>query len=483
MTASPVAKPIVRVTPGGQLIGDSFENLEARLGIRADNQSSGSTYRLNPVGRNRQLMEWLHRGSWLIGAAVDHVADDMTRAGVDFSSAVKPEDVSKLQKSSKALIWPQLNATVKWSRLYGGAVAVMLIDGHDVSTPLDPETIRPGQFKGLLALDRWMVFPTINEPVTELGPDLGKPLYYRVTQSAPAFQNEHIHYSRVVRMDGVELPYWQAMAENGWGMSVVERIYDRVLAFDSTTQGAAQLAFKAHLRTLKIKGLTEILGGNATQQEVLAKRVAAIRRFQSNEGVTLLDDTDTFETHSYTFAGLDDLIMVFAQQLSGSLEIPLVRLLGQSPAGLNSTGESDLRNYYDGINAKQNARLKRPLSTVFDLLHRSELGKPPADDFDFEFEPLWQLSDSEKAEIAGAITTAVTTAFTSGAVTSRATILRELKQSSDVTGVWSNVSDEEIDEAEDEPPPVLGEGLPGDDPDAGVPKSGAKADKPDDGEE
>ncbi len=69
----------------------------------------------------------------------------------------------------------KLNKNIKWSRLYGGSLVVMMIDGQNVLTPLNPNTIGKGQFKGLRVLDRWMDQPTLEDLVTEMGPDYGKP--------------------------------------------------------------------------------------------------------------------------------------------------------------------------------------------------------------------------------------------------------------------------------------------------------------------
>ncbi|MFX5084763.1 phage portal protein, partial [Acinetobacter baumannii] len=84
------------------------------------------------------------------------------------------------QEMDRLQVWGRLNKTIKWSRLYGGAIAVMMIDGQNVSTQLNPNTIGKDQFKGLLVLDRWMVQPTLEDLVTELGPDYGTPRYYDV---------------------------------------------------------------------------------------------------------------------------------------------------------------------------------------------------------------------------------------------------------------------------------------------------------------
>lgn len=445
---------------------DSFQNVAARLGIGTDNLNSASSYGFNPVTRNRVLLEFMYRGSWLVGQAVDCVAEDMVRAGIDLESDDTPEDLNSVQKGILDLgIWSAIEDTIKWSRLYGGAIAVFLVDGQDVSTPLIMERVGKGQFKGLLVLDRWMVQPTLENTVAEFGPDLGMPVFYNVTANAPALSGKRIHYSRVIRMDGVALPYWQRITENGWGLSVLERLYDRMVAFDSTSTGVAQLVFKAHLRTVKVENLREILAAGGASEQALIKQFEMIRQMQTNEGLTLLDAKDDFEAHSFTFSGLSDVLVQFAQQISGSLQIPLVRLFGQSPAGLNSTGESDLRTYYDMIAQQQGSKLERGLSKVVELTYRTKHGRAPPDGFGLIFNPLWQMSDTEKATIAVGVTNAVTQAFDSGLV-DRPTAMKELRQSSDVTGVWSNITDEDIKVAEADPPPPPETAIIGGNPDA-----------------
>ncbi|EPF6052517.1 DUF1073 domain-containing protein, partial [Acinetobacter baumannii] len=310
----------------------------------------------------------------------------------------------------------------------------------------------------LMVLDRWMVQPTLEDLVTEMGPDYGKPKYYDVITDSVGLCNQRIHYSRVIRMDGVELPYWQSITENLWGQSVIERLEDRLTIFDSATLGAGQLVYKAHLRTYKVKKLREIIAAGGKFYDALVKQIQEIRMWQSNEGMTLMDADDAFETHQYSFTGLDNLLLQFGQQISGATGIPLVRLFGQSPAGLNATGESDLANYYDNINQQQEGRLRTPLQVLYAVLHMSVLGKPLPDSFSFKFASLWQLDDEKKANVAKGVTDAVLAAEEAGLI-KRSTALKELRQSSEVTGVFSHITDEEIKEADDEDPPPPGEGV------------------------
>ncbi len=443
------------VRPGARVTAtaaDSFQNFQARLGYGTGNVADGGSYGVNYLSRNRFQLEAMYRSSWICGKAVDTVAEDMTKRGIELNSDLEPGEESQLMALWQRLqIWDRLADTIKWARLYGGAIAVLLIDGQKLDTPLRVASVGRDQFKGLLVLDRWMAQPDLSTLVTDLGPSMGLPVFYSVTGGAGMALkgSTRIHYSRVIRLEGQDLPYFQRIAEMLWGQSVLERLYDRLLAFDSTTQGAAQLVYKAHLRTYKVDGLRDIIAMGGPALEGLIKQIEFIRSTQTNEGLTLMDAKDEFEAHAYQFGGLDTVLLQFAQQLSGALNIPLTRLFGQSPAGLNATGESDLRTYYDGINQEQERRLRTGIDVLLQVSHLSQFGQTLPEGTTFSFRALWQLTDAEKAAIAGQITTAVTQAQ-SGGVIGRQTALKELKQSSKITGVFSNITDETIAAADDD---------------------------------
>jgi phage-related protein (TIGR01555 family) len=451
---------------------DSFVNFAQRMGIGADNALSTAGYGFNPITRIRQNLEWMHRGSWLAGVVVDSVADDMTRMGVEILGDMKPDDMAKVHEDADTLgIMSQINDTIKWSRLYGGCIAAMMIDGQDMKTPLRLETVGKNQFRGLLVLDRWMVEPTLNDLVTQAGPDLGLPKYYRVTADAPALPRIMVHHSRCIRLEGIRLPYWQRVQENLWGLSVLERLYDRMIAFDSATTGAAQLVYKAYIRTYKVKDMRQIVAQGGPALAGLIAQVDFMRRFQGQEGITLMDSEDEFEgKEQNSFQGLDAALTQFAQQLSGAAEIPLVRLFGQSPHGFNG-GETDVRNYYDMIKQRQMRHLKVPLTKVYRCVAQSAGIKVP-DGFGLGFPSLWQLTDTEKADIAEKVQRAVQGAEEAGHITQKVA-MEELRQSSRTTGIFTNITDEDINAAEDKvlppPPPVVpgaeGAGLPGEDDD------------------
>jgi phage-related protein (TIGR01555 family) len=434
---------------------DSFQNLMAGLGIQTDNLSSGATYGFNPVTRQRLMMEWIHRGSWLGGVAVDLVADDMTRAGVTMKGSLKPDQEEAITEEIIRLkLWSRISQTIKWSRLYGGSIGVMLIDGQDPSTPFKIERVTNDQFKGMLVLDRWQVEPSLEEVITELGPDLGLPKYYKINMSARAYRGKKVHHTRCLRLLGVELPDQQAATENMWGISIYERLYDRMVAFDSATQGAAQLVYKAYLRTYSIEGLRTIAAAGGKAEQGMIKYLDMMRRFQSAEGITLLDSKDKFEGHVHqAFSGLGEVLMQFGQQLSGALQIPLVRLFGQSPAGLNSTGESDLRTYYDGILQNQTRDLLIPMTLMYRATAQS-LGIKLPKGFGISFKSLWQLTDKERSDVTQTTAEAIKGAYESGLI-QKDTALKELRTMSETTGIFSTITDEDIEDAEGEEAPQI----------------------------
>lgn len=430
---------------------DGFLNLVTRVGQGAGNALSNADYVKNDLTRNRERLDAIYRTSWVAGAIVDCIAEDMTRAGVDFIGDLQATTESYFQKYlTRKSVWLSLKNAIKWARLYGGAVAVIDVDGQDLSTPLNLDSVAAGQFNGLRIFDRWEIEPDSQRFV---GLD-GEPEFYTITNGARGF-GLRIHYSRVLRFLGNDLPSHERRAENCWGASVLERLFDRLVYFDNVTAGAAQLVEKAHLRVVRINNFkTALRSDNAVGS--LVKYFDVMRYLQCNEGLTLLDKEDEYQAHSYGFGGLDAMVLQFGQQLSGACGIPLVRLFGQSPAGLNATGESDLRLYYDNILSLQESRLRENLTRLFSVCFRACFGEREPAGFDFNFQPLWQVSALDKAAMAASVSQSVLNAYSSGLLDS-ATALQELKRASVENGVFSAITDELIAAArlDDAPTPEV----------------------------
>lgn len=440
---------------------DGFDNFVSRLGLNNDNALSAGTYEFNLVTKNRIKLEAAYRGSWVVGAVVDSVAEDMTRAGVEIITNEADEDIKDVKSSmSRLQIWQSIQNLIKWGRLYGGAIAVIQIKGQKLSTPLDLETVGEDQFQGLVVYDRWALNPSLDKLI-DSGPEMGLPAFYNIVTSLTSGEastsattgNIEVHHSRCIRYTGIDLPYFQAITEMMWGESILERLWDRLISFDNATMSSASLIDRANLRTVGVAGLRDIIAAGGEAQAGLLAMFEMMRSLQVNEGLTLLDKEDTFASTAYSFAGLSDMMLQFGQQLSGASGIPLIRLFGQSPAGLAATGDADIRMYYDNINAQQESKLRNPFEVLLKVMWRSEFGKPAPDDLEFEFTPLWQMSAMDKATVSKSNTETLLGAYEAG-VTDRETTLKELRQMSGDTGLFTNITDDSIKDAEGEEPPM-----------------------------
>lgn len=447
---------------------DAFSNVLARLGAGTPNLLEGTEYSLQRMSRDFNTLNALYRESWIVRRIIDVIPADMLKNWITITSGLDPDVEKRLSLTlRRTQLIDKLKRGMQWGRLYGGALGVMLVkhQGYDLSQPLQLDWIMPGDFAGLLIFDRWNGVNPSSELIEDISdPDYGYPKYYTVTDPAGG-GSVKIHHSRVIRFTGNTLPFWEEIAEMQWGASVIESIFDELRKRDNVSWNIAQLTFMANIRVLKMQDLGQLLAAtdNESQAELL-RTLEAQNMLLNNMGMQVMDAADGLETHQYTFGGLADCYQQFIMDISGAAEIPVTRLFGRSPSGLNATGESDLQNYYDMIAEKQESYLRPILNKVLPPFIISTLGSLP-DDFDFEFDPVAEPSDKERADLAKCGTDNVVAAYNAGLISQR-TALKELKQQSERTGVWTNITDEDIERASDsvEPPGEMGGMFGGEEP-------------------
>lgn len=447
---------------------DAFSNVLARLGAGTPNLLEGTEYSLQRMSRDFNTLNALYRESWIVRRIIDVIPADMLKNWITITSGLDPDVEKRLSLTlRRTQLIDKIKRGMQWGRLYGGALGVMLVkhQGYDLSQPLQLDWIMPGDFAGLLIFDRWNGVNPSSELIEDISdPDYGFPKYYTVTDPAGG-GSVKIHHSRVIRFTGNTLPFWEEIAEMQWGASVVESVFDELRKRDNVSWNIAQLTFMANIRVLKMQDLGQLLAAtdNESQAELL-RTLEAQNMLLNNMGMQVMDAADGLETHQYTFGGLADCYQQFIMDISGAAEIPVTRLFGRSPSGLNATGESDLQNYYDMIAEKQESYLRPILNKVLPPFIISTLGSLP-DDFDFEFDPVAEPTDKERADLAKCGTDNVVAAYNAGLISQR-TALKELKQQSERTGVWTNITDEDIERASDsvEPPGEMGGMFGGEEP-------------------
>lgn len=438
---------------GRKLTLDEFVNPLARSGAGMPNLLEATEYPLTRFTQNWQVLNSLYRSHWVVQKIINTIPQDMMKNGYDFQSDINPDQI---QKISKIIRQTRLHSKILnglyWGRLYGGAAGIIMIDGEAdrMDEPLDLDRVMPGAFKGLLIMDRWSGIQPSADLITDItDPDFGMPEYYEVT--LPEGQGViRLHNSRVCRFSGREMPYLEKLAENYWGTSEMEHVFSELKKRDNVSWNIALLTFMANIRVMKIDGMEQLLayGGDKSQQ-ALYNTLEGLNMMLNNNGIQILGKDDSYESHQYTFSGLGEVYDRFMMDVSGACGIPVTKLFGRSPAGMNSTGDADMDNYYDTIEQSQESQLRPVLDKLLPIVCMSALGAVP-DDLDYIFNPVRRPSNDEKQSLGSQQTAAVVQAYTAGLVSEK-TALRELQGSSKLTGMWTNITDEQIEAASDQP--------------------------------
>ena len=424
-------------------VQDAFSNPLFRLGYGSQSPLEATEYPLTRMTDNYALLNSLYRDNWVVQNVVGIIPDDMTKKWFALAGAVGPEHLKELDRVQRVTaLRERVNEGLRWGRLYGGAAGLIMIRGQEgmLGQPLELESIYPGTFQGLYILDRWQGVVPGMELVFEGGEPV--PAYYSITD-ARGNTVAKVHHSRLVRFTGRDLPFLERVAELYWGESEVEALYNDVVKHDNVAANMAALTFRANVDTMEVQNLDQLFSVTSGEQQRRFWNVMQAQSvMKSNFGMQLVNRGDQIKNTQYTFTGLQEVYDSMCLDLSGASRIPVTKLFGRSPAGMNATGESDLRNYYDYVDTLREAKLRPILEKLLPVLAMSAWGAVP-DGLDITFPPLWTPTAKEVAEIAKTKSEAIVSGYQAGLLNVD-TAQRELKKLADETGMFDSISEEEI---------------------------------------
>ena len=424
---------------------DGYSNAAAFLGKDSVLLSAGTFVR-SGLTSDPELLTAMYRESWLTMRIIDMPSEDMTRAWYRLTADLEEEEIHALRRlEARHSIKQEMTNALRWARLYGGSLALMVIRGEEdrLDQPLDRDMLLPGCFQGLLVLDRTQGIEPSEELVSDLDdPDFGLPASYTVNLNMEGFSSVTLHHSRVLRFVGRELPRAEAVRERYWGASEMEHIQDELLKRSAASANIAQLIFQANITTLKMADFGDLLGtGTEEQRRNLEYAMETENRFRTSFGLQLMSRDDCLENHPYSFAGLSEIYEQFMMDMAGAAEIPATRLFGRSPQGMNATGESDLRNYYDMIAQMQERMLRPALEKLLPVMAVSCWGFVP-EDLEIVFEPVMTSSPAERAELVQKLSGDVIEGYKCGLFT-REQAIAELKSRGREMGAYITIQNEE----------------------------------------
>ena len=379
---------------------DSYANAITGLAGAKDKSSYGFFQERESL--DAETLSGLYEQDAIAARVVDRVVDDATREGFFLTGEDEAVDFASVQSELEDL--DALNAVAdawRWSRLYGGALLIMVVnDGGSMETKLNLN--KANRLSSLQVIESQFVTPA------GFNPGLGarafrRPEWYEIAGFSVGSQDKkpkRVHRSRVIRFDGVRVAPNRMIEKNGWGPSVLDRIYTQLDQLGQVMGYCRSVMHDISIQVYKLNGLREQLCGSDQAQSEIRAVMETLRMSVDNLHVLALDTEDEFVEVNRSVSGLKELVDKFVDALVRATPYTRGVLLGESPGGLNANGESETRTYLDWAASQQKLQLTPVLNELLTVLFavRKNRGEPVPDEWTINFHPLYMPTAQESAD-------------------------------------------------------------------------------------
>lgn len=333
-------------------------------------------------------LEQAYRSSWLPRKIVNIPAEDMTASWRDWQA--EADDITKLEAAEAALhVQHKVTRALILARLFGGAAIIIGLRDNAPSQPL-PAVIREGDLAYLHVVNRQQIsHGALETNITS--PFFGEPTNWTLARQS-------IHPSRVIPFQGVQIPEGSLIGGTStfWGDSVLQAAMDAVQNADLAQAGFADLINEAKVDVINIPDLMTNVVSEAYERKLMT-RLQLAATAKSIHRALVLDGNETWSQRQISWAGMPDMIRAYLELVAGAADIPLTRLLGTTPGGLQSTGKGEEKNYLQMLESQRGGMLRRALQRLDAVLVPSALGKVP-DGLHFTWPSLIQQDEKADAE-------------------------------------------------------------------------------------
>jgi phage-related protein (TIGR01555 family) len=389
------------VVPLRTRIADGYANLMSRLGTRSD-RSTAAAYFVPTL--SQQQIEAAYRTSWLTRKVHDLIPFEMTRAGREWQADDKQIEALETLEIRLGL-WLKLRKVLTDARLHGGAALVLGVRQGMPDQPLAVERLGKDALRYVVVVSRHQLTAPYGFDLDPESDFFNTPAMWQM-RTARGSQID-IHPSRVIPFHGLPLPggcLSTSQIDVFWGDPVFASIKSAIDNAEGAQASVATLLHEIKQDVISIPGLSEQIATEGAEAR-LAARIQAIAAFKSMFNALLLDGGDdegkgaeTWETRQLSFAQMPELLRQFVAIVAGAADIPVTRLMGESPGGLNSTGKGEQDDFNRMISARQMSDLMPALHRLDEILIRSALGTRPPEIYS-TFAPLEEADEAQAAEI------------------------------------------------------------------------------------
>jgi phage-related protein (TIGR01555 family) len=258
---------------------------------------------------------------------------------------------------------------------------------------LDPAKITKGSLKRLTVIEPIWTSAGPYNSTNPMAPDFYRPQSWFV-------MGKQVHRTRLLNFVSREVPDLLKPSYNFGGLSLTQMAQPYVDNWIRTRQSVSDLLHSFTVFVLKTN-MSAVLSNdqNSAGTDQFFARMDMFNRFRDNRGLMAVDkESEELDNVSVPLGTLDHLQAQAQEQTASVASIPLVKLLGITPSGLNASSDGEIRVFYDTIHARQERLFEKPLQIVLKVLQLHLFGEIDAE-IGFRFEPLWQLDDQGKATV------------------------------------------------------------------------------------
>lgn len=337
---------------------------------------------------------------WLIDKACTMPARDAMRHGYEIATEdnqdIDPKVLAYIKKRDKQFgIKNNCVELVRFNRIFGIRIAMFLIESNDplfYEKPFNPDGIKPNSYKGISQIDPYWITPELDFEASANPASMHfyEPTWWRVN-------GRRIHRTHLVVLRNGQVADILKPSYIYGGVSVPQKISERVYAAERTANEAPQLALTKRTTVMKMD-VAQALANQQHFQEVM--QFFATTR--DNFGVKTIGQDDEAEQFDTSLADFSDTIMTQYEIVAAASDVPVCKLLGSSPkGGLGANGDYEADSYHEFLESIQANHMQPLIERHHLCLMRSEI----LPKFSVDFEPVivWNAVDSpsakERAEI------------------------------------------------------------------------------------
>mgnify|MGYP005801912487 CR=1 FL=1 len=385
---------------------DGYVNLLNRYGTSKD---TTERYRFQPEPViPDDLLTMYYEGNGLFAKIIDTPAEEAIKHGFSLDSLKDQEIEDFYVEALDELDWEETAMTaIRWARLFGGSIVVMLInDGRGLEEPLDWRNIR--SIDDLRVFDRSVIQPDYSsmfnyspeDPFRTRGSRLGMPERYFVSSRYGSFT---VHDSRcLVFQNGILPENTSNSIYQLWGIPEYVRIHRAIRDAEVAHGSATKLLDRSIQAVYKMKDLSAELATEDGETRVLRRLQTIDMARGLLNSITIDSEGEDYDFKTFQFSGVADVIDATCNFLSALTSIPQTILFGRSPAGMNSTGDADLENWYNFLERLQRRMIKKNLRYLLSVIFQAGVRTGEVDEvpkIKISFNPLWSLSETEQADL------------------------------------------------------------------------------------